>query len=229
MTQQQINLYHPIFRREQKLFSANTMVRAWAALLVLALLATGFDAWQTHDLAQALRNSTDTLKAAQARLDSAYSVFGVGRAQNELAALKRRERTLSRLSQFLRESRRAQVGPAPVLLAIGASVVPDLWVTHFSLDRKKKALILKGHSVHPSLVPVFLHRLVSQPTLAGYRFHGLSVRRRKMHHRYLSYVNFTATTVSLTRPTKGHRTARKAPPGSSRQGSYSGKSGGHGH
>ena len=229
MIQQQINLYHPIFRREQKLFSANTMVRAWAALLVLALLATGFDAWQTHDLAQALRNSTDTLKAAQARLDSAYSVFGVGRAQNELVALKRREHTLSRLSQFLRQSRRAQVGPAPVLLAVSASVVPDLWVTHFSLERKKKALILRGHSVHPSLVPVFLHRLVSQPTLAGYRFHGLSVTRRKIHRRYLSYVNFTATTVPLTHPAKGHPATRQTPPGSSAHGPYIGKGSGHGH
>ncbi len=224
MTQQQINLYHPIFRREQKLFSANTMVRAWAALLMLALLVFGFDAWQTHDLGEALRNSTATLKAARARLDSAYSIFGVGRAQNEVTALKRREQTLSHLSQFLRESRRAQVGPAPVLLAVSASVVPGLWVTRFSLERKAKALILKGHSVHPSLVPVFLHRLVSQATLAGYRFHGLSVTRQKMHHRYLSYVNFTATTVSSRRLAKGHRATS---PQSGAQGP--GKGHRHGH
>ncbi len=198
MIQQQINLYHPIFRREQKLFTATTMLRAWAALLILALLVTVFDAWQTQDLGQALRNSTATLQAAQARLDSAYSVFGIGRAQNELLTLKRREQALRRLSQFLRESRRAQIGPAPVLLAVSASVVPGLWVTHFSLERKKKALILTGHSEHPSLVPIFLHRLVSLPTLVGYRFHGLAVVRKKIHKRYLPYVNFTATTVAAT-------------------------------
>ncbi len=224
MTQQQVNLYHPIFRREQKLFTAQTMVRAWAALLILALLVSGFDAWQTHDLSQALRNSTATLKTAQARLASAYRIFGVGRAQNELTALKRREQTLSHLSQFLRESRRAQVGPAPVLLAVSASVVPDLWVTRFSLERKTKALILKGHSVHPSLVPVFLHRLVTQATLTGYRFHSLSVTRQKIHHRYLSYVNFTATTVSSRRLAKDHQATS---PRSAAQGT--GKDRGHGH
>jgi len=195
MTRQQINLYHPIFRREQKLFSAATMLRAWVALLIVALLITSFDAWETHKLAEALRTSVANQQAAQARLHSAYSVFGVGRARAELATLKNREQALRRLSQFLRESRRAEVGPAPVLLAVSASVVPGLWVTHFSLARKKKALVLDGHSERPALVPLFLHRLVSQPTLSGYRFHGLTVIRTKVHNRYRPYVDFAATTV----------------------------------
>ncbi|MHB8253705.1 MAG: hypothetical protein ACYDEV_08395 [Acidiferrobacter sp.] len=200
MTHQQINLYHPIFRREQKLFSAGTMVRAWLALLAVALLVTGFDAWQTRDLAQALRSATQNQQAALARLTSAYSVFGVGRARAELATLTRREKALRRLSQFLRESHRAQVGPAPVLLAVSASVVPGLWVTHFSLDRKQKALVLGGHSERPSFVPLFLHRLVSQSTLSGYRFHGLTITRVKIHHRYKPYVDFAATTVVAATP-----------------------------
>lgn len=229
MIQQQINLYHPIFRREQKLFTAMTMVRAWAALLVLALLVTAFDAWQTHDLGGALRNATATLQAAQARLDSAYSVFGIGRAQSELATLKRRERTLGHLSRFLRESRRAQIGPAPVLLAVGASVVPGLWVTDFSLDRKKRALVLGGHSMHPSLVPVFLHRLVSEPTLLGYRFHGLTVTRQKRGHRYLSYVNFTATTVPMIHASQRGAGTAQGSSGSGIQGADTSKEGGHGH
>ena len=207
MTHQQINLYHPIFRREQKLFSAATMLRAWVALLAVAFLITGFDAWQTHDLAQALHSAVGNQKAAQAQLKSAYSMFGVGRARAQLATLKKREQALRRLSQFLRESRRAQIGPAPVLLDVSTSVLPGLWVTHFSLERKKRALVLDGHSEHPSRIPSFLHRLVSQPTLTGYRFHGLTITRTKNHHRYKPYVDFTATTVPVnpatTRPKNG--------------------------
>lgn len=229
MIQQQINLYHPIFRREQKLFTALSMVRAFAALLVLALLVTAFDAWQTHDLGQALRNATATLQGAQTRLDSVYRIFGIGRAQKELATLKRRERTLGRLSQFLRESRRAEVGPAPVLLAMSAGVVPGLWVTHFSLDRGKKALVIKGHSLHPSLIPVFLHRLVSEPTLVGYRFHGLDVTREKTAHRYFSYVNFAATTVAVGRSSARPFVPDQTSPGSDSQGSGASKASAYGH
>lgn len=197
MTSQQINLYHPIFRREQKLFSAVTMLRVWAVLLVVALLVTGFDAWQTRDLRAALHNAMRNEQAARARLNDAYRVFGVSRTRALLAALKHREHRLKRLSQFLRESRRAQVGPAPVFLAVGASILPGLWVTHFALDRKKRALVLGGHSLRPALVPLFLHRVVHHATLSGYRFQSLAITRPILHKRYRPYVNFEATTVPL--------------------------------
>ncbi|HUW97634.1 MAG TPA: hypothetical protein VMV40_02170 [Acidiferrobacter sp.] len=207
MTYQQINLYHPIFRREQKLFSAVTMLRVWGVVLAVALLIVAFDAWQTRELAQALDNATQNQAAAQARLQSANSVFGVGRARTELATLEKRERVLRHLSRFLRESRRAQVGPAPVLLAVSASVMPGLWVTGFSLDRETQALVLTGHSERPALVPLFLHRLVSQSTLSGYRFQGLAVVRTKIHKRYRPYVDFTATTVPVDTKPVGTQTA----------------------
>ncbi len=200
MRVQQINLYHPIFRRQPKLFSAQTMLRAWLALLAVGLLVTGFDAWQTHDLSAALANARREKRATAARLAAANALFGLERERHALKALHKRVADLGELSRFLRQGRRAAVGPAAVLVAVSRGIVPGLWVSRFSLDRKTKALVLVGHSLHPSLVPLFLHRLVSQPTLSGYRFRSLTITRPRRGTRYRPYVDFTAT----TRPPPAH-------------------------
>ena len=211
MISQQINLYHPIFRREPKLFSAGVMLRAWLALVALGLVAAAFDAWQVESLSGALANARQTERAAVARLASADSVFGVGRARARLAALKRREQTLNGLGRFLRQSRRAEIGPAPVLVAMSRGVLPGLWITRFSLDRRQRALQLAGHSLRPALVPLFLHRVVAGPSLAGYRFRGLVITRARIAGRYRPYVDFTASTTSTA--AKAHAPAPAAAKG----------------
>ncbi len=208
MTHQQINLYHPIFRREPKLFSASIMLRAWLALLAVGVVAAGFDAWQVQDLAGTLASARQNERAAQARLAAADSVFGVGRARVRLAALKHRARTLKGLARFLRESRRAEVGPAPVLLAMSRGVLPGLWITGFSLDRRHRALAITGHSLRPALVPLFLHRIVAGPSLAGYRFQGLAITRARIAGHYRPYVDFNASTAAAAKDARGTQAAQ---------------------
>ncbi|MHB1566400.1 MAG: hypothetical protein ACYCXG_06745 [Acidiferrobacter sp.] len=200
MSIQQINLYHPIFRREQKLFTFMTMLQGLAGVVVVALLVYGYDLWQTNSLADALGSAQQMQQQTKARLASAEQMFGVGHAKGEIAALTKREQVLGRLSRLLRESRRAQAGPAPVLTAISVSVVPGLWMTHFLLDRRHRRLVLQGHSERPSLVPIFLHRLVSAPTLIGYRFHRVVVTRPTVAGHYRPYVTFMATTAPAAHP-----------------------------
>ncbi len=200
MSTQQINLYHPIFRREQKLFSAATMARTWLALLVVGLAAAGFDAWQVRGLAGALANARQNEQAAQMRLASARRIFGVGRAQARLKALEARAQALTGLARFLRESRRAEAGPAPVLLAMSAAILPGVWITHFTLDRKRHVLVLAGHSTRPAQVPLFLHRLVARPTLAGYRFQTFAITRPVFAGRFRPYVDFAASTARSKSP-----------------------------
>lgn len=200
MSVQQINLYHPIFRHEQKLFTFITMLQGLASVVVVALLVYGYDLWQTNNLADALKNAQLMQQQTKMRLASAEQMFGVGHAKDEIAALTKREQVLDKLSRLLRESRRAQAGPAPVLTAISVSVAPGLWMTHFLLDRRHRLLVLQGHSERPSLVPVFLHRLVSAPTLTGYRFHRVVVTRPKVAGHYRPYVTFMATTAPAVHP-----------------------------
>lgn len=199
MSVQQINLYHPIFRREQKLFTFVTMLQALAGLIIVALLVYGYDLWQTDSLAAALRNAQQMQRQTEARLTSADQMFGIGRAKGAIAVLAKRKQVLDKLSRLLRESRRAQAGPAPVLTAISRSVVPGLWMTRFLLDRRQRRLVLQGHSERPSLVPVFLHRLVGMPTLKGYRFHRVVVTRRMIAGHYRPYITFKATTAPVAR------------------------------
>jgi hypothetical protein len=48
MMQQQINLYHPVFRKQAKVFSATTLLQIGAAVLLLIIL--GHAHWTLRDM-----------------------------------------------------------------------------------------------------------------------------------------------------------------------------------
>ena len=56
---QQINLYQPVFRKQQKVFSALTLLQISAAVLVLLILVTGHARWTLNDM----RGTSRTLDA----------------------------------------------------------------------------------------------------------------------------------------------------------------------
>lgn len=195
MSLQQINLYHPIFRREKKLFSAETMLQIVAVLVVAILLVYAFDLWQTRSLIDALSNVERVQQESASRLVDAPHILRVRRLRAHIAALRTRKQILIALQTLLTTSRETRGGDAPLLVHVGRSVVPGLWITEFTFDRTKNRLVLVGKSENPSLVPIFLDRVVRCPLLKGFAFQHLVVARPVQHGVYKGYVTFRATTA----------------------------------
>ncbi|MDA8391035.1 MAG: hypothetical protein M0Z76_09955 [Gammaproteobacteria bacterium] len=200
MTVQEINLYHPIFRRQPKRFSAAAMLQAVVVLLAAGLLLYGFDFWQMRNLQAELIRARQTQQRADARLSRAASLFGLGPLQARIVKLKRHADALRHLQTILLQSHKAAQGDGPVMLALGRSVVPGLWIGSVHFDRARRLLVIHGHSERPSAVPVFLRRLAQERLWTDITFQGLHIDRPRRARRYAPYVAFTASTQPLGRP-----------------------------
>lgn len=197
MSMQEINLYHPIFRRQPKRFSAVAMLQAVLVLLVAGLALYGFDLWQMHNLEGERTRAQQAAQQADAQLTRAATLFGLGPLRSQTARLEKRAAALRHLQTILLQSHKAAQGDAPVLVAVSRSVVPGLWIRSLQYDRARRLFVVRGNSEKPTAVPVFLSRMVSQKLWTGMTFQGLRVMRTRKGRGYLPYVSFLASTLSL--------------------------------
>jgi Tfp pilus assembly protein PilN len=181
---QQINLYQPIFREEQKLFSATTIC-ASIALVAAGLLSLAlYSGWQVFKLERELK----TLQAQQrvrGNLDAASArLFGQGtdekalsdRVQALAVELDRRQQAL----RFLTSGEAAlNRGFAARLAALAREQLEGLWLTGASFTADSGRLTLAGSAVSADLVPRYLARLANEPALAGAKFDSLEIRQPK--------------------------------------------------
>ena len=73
---QQINLYHPIFRKEQKKFSAQTMLQASAVVVVAIVLLMGANFWQLRQLRSAVASAEAELSHTTKQVETLAKLPG---------------------------------------------------------------------------------------------------------------------------------------------------------
>jgi len=181
---QQINLYQPIFRKQQIIFSAQTLV--WLALgfAVLLLLwsflvsqrVSSLEAEHQRQLAAEQRAITQmtelrrNLPPAEPSADLENRLQNLNRHRNELraslAALDRRQpATEARLHErFDALARRLPAG---------------LWLTELRAGEQDGSLEIHGRALSAHLVPGFLQALSAEPLIAGTRFRQVRVTESK--------------------------------------------------
>lgn len=181
---QQINLYQPIFREEQKLFSATTIC---ASLTVVALGLMGlalYSGWQVYRLERELA-ALQNQSRVRSNLDSASErLFGQGsdekalsdRVQALAVDLDRRQQALRYLTSGEAALNR---GFAARLEALARQQLDGLWLTGASFTAETGRLTLAGSAVSADLVPRYLARLANEPALSGVKFDSLEIRQPK--------------------------------------------------
>jgi len=181
---QEINLYQPMFRREQKVFSALTLLQI-TAVVVLALV--GIYAWQAVSTAQLesrltqLRNRENT---ASQRLSTLVAKRKQGRVSPALssaladarATLKRQRAALSVLSSPSSGNTRGFSKP---LGALGHAIVNGLWLTRVDMESGGTQLALGGRMSRASVLPRYLQALGNQAPFASQRFSVLHIKRNE--------------------------------------------------
>ncbi len=170
---QQVNLCHPMLLAPQHHFSAHTMLRALAVLVLgLALLAGWLaltSARLRHDI-----NQTGTLHASERQGLLAQAGAGPRRAGD--AAALAQELALARQALAERQLLLAQLGPNPgdprlgpaAVLGLVARTLPgSAWLTELKLQDHE--LQLKGQTLQPDALPPWLAALADAPALQGRR------------------------------------------------------------
>lgn len=179
---QQINLYYPVFRRQEKKFSAKTMLQAGIIVVAGVVLLYGFSWWRVVDLRAQARSIDQAQQAAVRRIEEISRKFPPRQADPALAAevrqLQRQVAASERADEILKQRTLGTTdGYSNYLVALSRQHVPGLWLTAVSIGNAGKSVVLEGRSLRPDLVPRFLQQLSSEKVLAGTSFQVFRIDR----------------------------------------------------
>lgn len=204
---QQINLYRPIFRKQEKKFSARAMLQAGAVMVAGIAVLYGMLAWQVY----LLRNESQTIDQqyvdAAGRLEKITRQFG---PYAPSTALLERVEMLERqvaARRRMHEALQAQAFPvsqgySDYLLAFARQDLPAVWLTQFTITGAGEELDLAGRTADPVAVPRFVQRLSAESALAGKVFQVFLLRDQG---RYADFQLSTRSEVADARGAGGPR------------------------
>lgn len=200
---QQINLYHPIFRRQEKKFSARAMLQASAVLILGALLMYGFAWWQVGSYKRQLKQAERDLVTATRQLEDLNRTLGIkpvdARLEQEVRDLEARLAAADQIESVLGSAAFARsVGYSNYFAAFARQALPGLWLTGVTITGAAEQLSLRGRSSAPELVPRYLQKLSNEKTLSGTRFQVFQVARaEKPAPNGVHYVEFVVRTAEV--------------------------------
>jgi len=179
---QQINLYQPIFRKEEKKFSTVAMLQAMGLVVIGVVALYAFSWWQSQTLKNELKRVEQNHVTASKRLADVSQKFGprtgavsidteIARLESELAAKQQIQEILKR--GIFSNTR----GFSEYFASFARQRVPGVWLTGFDITGAAEEMSLAGRTTNPELVPRYLQKLSSEKTLAGIEFRAFQMSR----------------------------------------------------
>ena len=198
---QQINLYHPVFRKQEKKFSALTMLQAATLVLAGIVLMYGYATWQVRSLRHqaglidvqfntAVRQRDDLDRQLAARQVNPNYAKEVERLESRIQAVQH-IRDLARRDYFFGGD-----GYSKYFIAFARQGVAGLWLTGFTVAGAGEQIALQGRTELPELVPQYLQKLSTEQLLAGTEFDTFQITRPENASRkgMAAYVDFSVRT-----------------------------------
>jgi cell division protein FtsB len=169
---QQINLYNPIFLKQEKYFSARTMAQALGLIAAGIALLSAYAGYQTSRLEAAAAGLDRQLAAERDRLiqlGEQYSLRGATRqVQSEVAKLEARVAAGEQLLASLRSGELGNAtGFSQYLAAFARQALPGVWLTGFVIGASGNELLVQGRVLQADLVPKYLRALNQEDVMRG--------------------------------------------------------------
>jgi hypothetical protein len=172
---QQVNLYSPIFRRQEKKFSARAMLQAGGAILVGVVLLAGLNLWQFLTLRSELKNAEQQQAVVLKQLEDVRRQFkpriGDPKLEEEVAKLEALLAVSSQAQTVLRRDIFGEShGYSTYFVAFARQSLPGLWLTGIDITGAGQAMQLSGRASAPERVPQYLQKLSAEKVLSGTEF-----------------------------------------------------------
>jgi hypothetical protein len=179
---QQINLYQPIFRKEQKIFSARTLLIGNLLVLIGLVALYGLTFWQGESLQQQLsqtQQQRDDNNKRIAQLSAQYPqkvrdpqlAIQISQARERLAFLQEVTATLSSQANGIGG------GFSEHLAGLSRQDISGLWLEQITILRGGSELRLRGSTTQSERVPYYIQQLSREDIFQGTSFHRLSIER----------------------------------------------------
>ena len=177
---QQINLFQPVFRKQQKVFSATTLTQIAAAVLVLLLAILGHVRWTLASMersADALQQQHDNIRKQIESLEAAYQTPDTEALDAEIEQLmsdiEQRNGLLAQFEQLVLEHRSGFAGQ---FRALAEQHVPGLWLEGVTVNGEGQ-IEIRGITLDAKLVAVYLQHLEKRQGLSETPFKTVSMER----------------------------------------------------
>ena len=179
---QQINLYQPMFRKQEKVFSAVTMLQiiVFFTVILIGIYAYSFSQLQPFhaELDKTLKQFDKLSKQieiiAQAlprRAESKLIVNEIARLTKELQHRQKVKDALSKGSFGSTD------GFSGYFEALAKGHIGGIWLTGIHIAQGGALLSFNGKSIDPELIPVYLKRLSKEPVFNNRAFNILEMQR----------------------------------------------------
>jgi len=171
---QQINLYNPIFLKQEKHFSARTIVQALALIVVGLGALYVYALMQTRAAERVAREQRERIAAQRdqfVKLGPKFSPEGRSRAlESEVARLEGEVKARHAVLAALGTGELGNTtGFSEFLAALGRQALPGVWLTGVNVGESGNDLRVSGRALRPELVPAYLKALSDEPMMRGRR------------------------------------------------------------
>lgn len=195
--QQQINLYQPIFRKQEKVFSARTMLIVFVATIVFFSAIYGYARWNVYSLVAESDKLAVSYQSEVKRLDDLARRYPVKQknrqVETELDNLKHERKAKQFLIKTLSgRSIGNDEGFSSFFEAMARQRPAGMWLQRFEIEQGGQVIGIHGSSLQPELVPEFLQRLSDESSFDGSSFRIFRMQRDKEN---AAAVNFTLRSV----------------------------------
>jgi hypothetical protein len=169
---QQINLYNPIFLKQEKHFSARTMAQALGVIALGLAALYAFALVESRTAARTAQQQRDQLalqRDQMVKLGAQLAAQGIDKALEAQVAraeseVKSRRATLDALSAGELGN---TAGFSEFFAAFGRQAAPGVWLTSFSIGESGNDLTVHGRALQAELVPMYLRTLNSEAMMRG--------------------------------------------------------------
>ena len=171
---QQINLYNPLFLKQEKYFSARAMLQALGLIAVglVSLYAYAFVQTRAAQAAAEQRRAQLAVQRDQ-MVKLADAIGSRGRSKALEAEVARAEEEVKARRTTLQALGTGELGNtggfSDFLAAFGRQALPGVWLTGFTIGESGEQLVVLGRALRPELVPAYLRALNQEPMMRGRR------------------------------------------------------------
>lgn len=181
---QQINLFNPIFRKQRKIFTSVTMLRALGVLLLGTLAVALVGQRSVAVLQQQANLGAERLAQKQARLVTVNADFAPRQKSaalaEELAQAEARAVALRGVAATLNKGDLGNTaGYAEYFRALARQNPDGVWLTGVSIHGAGSEVGVQGRALDAALVPTYLTRLSREKIMQGKTFGSLDIVQPK--------------------------------------------------
>lgn len=184
MKYQQINLYQPMFRKQEKIFSAVTIAQSLAVLVVGLAMFYGYSVWNVNNLRSEVVNQQRLQAEVLAKIESLSKQYPLRQKSKLLEArvltLQQELQAKQALLKVLSDTRIGNTsGFSAHFTGLARQKIEGVWLRSVQLSAGGQQVGIIGSTLQPELVPRYIQQLANETAFRGAEFRSFTMQRVK--------------------------------------------------